>query len=97
MEVLAFKTSILRGNSLHIDQGEAGSKVRGKAVQIRLGEALMSVFQRARVGMSTRAAGHLLTSSLFGSPSPLPVANIKHTETFPSNFYMKNLIIYTRN
>lgn len=78
--------------------GTVESKGTGRAVQHRLSEPLiMSVFQRAQVMVDTRAVSTLLTSSLLGSSPPLPGSNIKNTETFPSNFYMKNLIIYTRN
>lgn len=89
---------VLKGTIVHADQGGEDSKVRGRAIQRRLaGDLMMPVFQRAHVTVGTRAAGHLLASSPWGPPPPLPGSNIKNTETFPSNFYMKNLIIYTRN
>jgi hypothetical protein len=57
-------------------------------------DLIMSVFQSAHVIIDTQAAGW---HPSVWCPSPLTGSNNKNTETFPSNFYMKNLIIYTHN
>lgn len=98
MAVLGFKTHLVRGSPLLLGQVRGGGRGEREGHLQAQGGADGVGISRPECPM-----GHVGSwpppADIWSAWFPVTTARFQqqNTETFPSNFYMKNLIIYTRN